>query len=100
MTAFQVRDRVRALVSAQQLVAGAEYFVASLEHGQFQTVTYYLAPAAQPAAALPVVNGHLLLELVESQAQAAEVCAWCKKVTREGSLPATHGICPSCLAAT
>jgi hypothetical protein len=26
-----------------------------------------------------------------------EVCAWCKTVTREGSLPATHGICPSCM---
>lgn len=26
-----------------------------------------------------------------------EICAWCNKVTREGSLPASHGCCPECV---
>ena len=25
------------------------------------------------------------------------VCAWCNKVMREGTKPATHGMCPKCL---
>ena len=25
------------------------------------------------------------------------VCAWCNKVMREGTKPATHGMCPQCL---
>ena len=25
------------------------------------------------------------------------VCAWCNKVMREGTEPATHGMCPKCL---
>jgi hypothetical protein len=27
------------------------------------------------------------------------ICAWCKAVLREGSEPATHGICPACASA-
>ena len=26
------------------------------------------------------------------------VCAWCGSVTREGPLPASHGLCPDCRA--
>lgn len=25
-----------------------------------------------------------------------KICAWCKKVLREGTTPATHGMCPAC----
>jgi len=25
------------------------------------------------------------------------ICAWCNKVMREGTKPATHGMCPKCL---
>jgi predicted RNA-binding Zn-ribbon protein involved in translation (DUF1610 family) len=25
------------------------------------------------------------------------ICAWCNKVIREGTEPATHGMCPKCL---
>ena len=26
------------------------------------------------------------------------ICAWCGLVTSEGTEPASHGICPACLA--
>jgi hypothetical protein len=26
------------------------------------------------------------------------ICAWCKKILREGSEPTSHGICPECRA--
>lgn len=26
------------------------------------------------------------------------ICAWCSTVLRDGALPATHGICPTCQA--
>ena len=26
------------------------------------------------------------------------VCAWCLLVMREGTLPASHGLCPTCAA--
>lgn len=29
---------------------------------------------------------------------AAAVCAWCKVVLQEGSIPVSHGICDRCLA--
>ena len=25
------------------------------------------------------------------------ICAWCDSVMREGTMPATHGMCPKCL---
>jgi hypothetical protein len=26
------------------------------------------------------------------------ICSWCTRVLREGALPASHGICPTCAA--
>lgn len=28
----------------------------------------------------------------------ARICAWCQLVISDGSHPATHGICPACIA--
>ena len=35
---------------------------------------------------------------IEGQAGSMQrICAWCNKVMREGTKPATHGMCPKCL---
>lgn len=36
--------------------------------------------------------------LATQQAPLKTICAWCSRVMREGTLPASHGMCPACSA--
>ncbi len=37
------------------------------------------------------------LEKADPSSLPQRVCAWCNTVMREGTKPATHGMCPKCL---
>jgi hypothetical protein len=59
-----------------------------------------MTPAAEKEMreAYELLDGLALLKRKQQQEEDAPqvVCAWCSVVKREGSLPASHGICDSC----
>jgi hypothetical protein len=50
------------------------------------------------AVSLKKTDKRPIPQALEAQAGSMQrICAWCNKVMREGTKPATHGMCPKCL---